>query len=194
MSESVLKKEFQQRDIERMRNLMTGKHGDKTVVGIGYTKKEEFHEEGDIWEEDGRQWTIKNGIKQNVTKLDLAKDAHVLPLLCPKCTKPMKTHIDKPFYQVHKMCLNCVTEFETKLKIEGKWEDYQKQMYNNAINNLINDFKDWADDELKENNKSISTEDGVIENWIGGNKDKLKKNIDDSLKYLEDLKNNSTDS
>ena len=43
MSESVLKKEFQQRDIERMRNLMTGKHGDKTVVWIGYTKKEEFH-------------------------------------------------------------------------------------------------------------------------------------------------------
>ena len=29
MSESVLKKEFQQRDIERMRNLMKGKHGDK---------------------------------------------------------------------------------------------------------------------------------------------------------------------
>jgi hypothetical protein len=67
-------------------------------------------------------------------------------------------------------------------------------MYNNAINNLINDFKDWAEDELKENNKSFSTEDGIVENWVGGNKDKLKKNIDDSLKYLEDLKNNSTDS
>jgi hypothetical protein len=190
----MLNKEFQKKDVQRLRNLVQGKYGDKTTVGVGYSKKYINHEEGDVWEENGRQWTIKNGIKQNVTKLDLAKEAHVLPLLCPKCTKPMKTHIDKPFYQVHKMCLNCVTEFETKLKIEGKWEDYQKQMYNNAINNLINDFKDWAEDELKENNKSFSTEDGIVENWVGGNKDKLKKNIDDSLKYLEDLKNNSTDS
>ncbi len=67
-NDSVLKKEFQQRDIERMRNLMTGKHGDKTVVGIGYTKKEEFHKEGDVWEEDGRKWTIKNDFPNRFSK------------------------------------------------------------------------------------------------------------------------------
>lgn len=38
MSNTVLKKEFQQRDVQRLRNLMTGKHGDKTIVGVGYTK------------------------------------------------------------------------------------------------------------------------------------------------------------
>jgi hypothetical protein len=52
---------------------MQGKHGEKTIVGTGYTKQQEFYEEGDIWEADGRQWTIKNGIKQNLTKLDKAK-------------------------------------------------------------------------------------------------------------------------
>ena len=50
---------------------------------IGYSKKQEFHGEGDVWEEDGRQWTIKNGIKQNVTKLDKAKKEVTLPLFCP---------------------------------------------------------------------------------------------------------------
>jgi hypothetical protein len=69
MADNVLKKEFQEKDVQRLRNLMTGKYGEKTTVGAGYTKQKEFHEEGDIWEEDGRQWTIKNGIKQNVTKL-----------------------------------------------------------------------------------------------------------------------------
>mgnify|MGYP001371452087 CR=1 FL=1 len=59
---------------------MQGKYGDKASVGTGYTKKQEFHEEGDIWEDDGRQWTIKNGIKQNVTKLDKAKESINLPL------------------------------------------------------------------------------------------------------------------
>ena len=68
MPDNVLKKEFQQKDVQRLRNLMQGKYGEKTIVGTGYTKKQEFYEEGDIWEADGRSWTIKNGIKQNITK------------------------------------------------------------------------------------------------------------------------------
>ena len=65
---SNLKKEFKKRDVERMRNLITGKNGKKTTLGIGYTKKQKHHEEGDVWEEDGRTWTIKEGVKQNITK------------------------------------------------------------------------------------------------------------------------------
>ena len=86
---SNLKKEFKQKDVERMRNLITGKQGKKTTTGIGYTKKKVHHEEGDIWEEDGRQWTIKDGIKQNITKLDKAKKSHRMPIFCPDCSKPM---------------------------------------------------------------------------------------------------------
>ena len=76
---SILKKEFKERDVQRLRNLVQGKYGDKTTVGTGYQKAKEFHNEGDIWEEDNRTWTIKNGIKQNITKLDKAKENIVLP-------------------------------------------------------------------------------------------------------------------
>ena len=68
MSDNVLKKEFNQRDVQRLRNLIQGKTGDKVTIGVGYTKQQEFHNEGDVWEEDGRKWTIKDGIKQNITK------------------------------------------------------------------------------------------------------------------------------
>ena len=187
----MLNKEFQKKDVQRLRNIVKGKYGEKTTVGIGYSKKYEHHSEGDIWEEDGRTWTIKNGVKQNITKLDKAKELYVLPLLCPKCSKPMKAHIDKSFYNVHKCCMNCVVEIETKIKAEGRWEEYQKQMYNQALDNLINNFKDWADDELKESNTSFVTEDGVVENWIGGNKEKLKQNVEESIEYLEKLKHQS---
>lgn len=98
----MLNKEFQKKDVERLRNLVKGKYGDKTTIGIGYTKKYEVHNEGDIWEENERTWTIKNGIKQNVTKLDRVKALYSMPLLCPKCSKPMRSHIDKPFYDTHK--------------------------------------------------------------------------------------------
>jgi hypothetical protein len=46
--ESVLNKQFKEKDVQRLRNLITGKHGDRTLSGIGYTKQEEFHSEGDI--------------------------------------------------------------------------------------------------------------------------------------------------
>ena len=103
MKDNVLKKEFQERDVQRLRNLIQGKQGEKTRTSVGFSKADEFHAEGDIWESDGRTWTIKDGIKQNITKLDKAKKAHVMPLLCPKCKKVMKNRNDKPFYNIHKM-------------------------------------------------------------------------------------------
>ena len=81
MKESVLKKEFKKQDVERIRNLVQGKYGEKTRSSVGFSKKEEFHQEGDIWEADGRVWTIKNGIKQNITKLDKAKNIDTIEIL-----------------------------------------------------------------------------------------------------------------
>ena len=141
MSQNVagLKKDFQERDVQRLRNLIQGKYGEKTRSSVGFTNKQEFYNEGDIWESDGRTWTIKEGIKQNITKLDKAKKAHVMPLLCPKCKKVMKNRNDKPFYNIHKMCFNCVIDFEHELKKTGKWEEYERNIKNDEI--IINDFK-----------------------------------------------------
>ncbi len=63
MKDSVLKKDFKQKDVQRLRNLVQGKHDEKTTVSVGYERKKDFHVEDDIWEEDGRTWTIQNGIK-----------------------------------------------------------------------------------------------------------------------------------
>ena len=50
MKDNVLKKEFKSKDVQRARNLIQGKVGDKTGLGVGYSKKDEFYQEGDIWE------------------------------------------------------------------------------------------------------------------------------------------------
>ena len=188
MKDSVLNKEFQKKDVQRLRNLIQGKYGEKTTTGIGYTKQYVEYNEGDIWEEDGRRWTIKNGIKQNITKLDKAKEANLMPLFCPCCNKLMKNRNDKPFYNIHKKCFNCVVEFETKLKAEGKWKEYEDSIHNNEIDNLITEFRAWAEDELKESNISYITENGAMERWVGNNKEKIEKNIEDSIKFLENIK------
>jgi hypothetical protein len=189
MSENVLKKEFNPKDVSRLRNLIQGKYGDNTITGVGYAKPFVYREENDVWEEDDRKWTIKNGIKQNVTKLDEAKKTHLLPLLCPSCKSPMSPHRDRSFFNIHKMCLNCVSVMETKIRREGKWEEYEKNIHNNEIDNLIREFKLWVEDDLKDKNQSYITEAGDLEKWVGGSSTEQKEQqIQETLKYLENLK------
>jgi hypothetical protein len=187
--ENVLKKEFKQKDVQRLRNLLTKKYGDKTTVGIGYTKQQDFHKEGDIWEEDGRKWTIKNGVKQNITKMDEAKKAHVMPLFCPSCNQMMKTHRDKNYYTIHKKCLNCVVNFETELRRIGAWEEYQNKIHNSEIDGFINEFKSWVEDSLTESNQGFISEDGHVERWLGGaDKNRVLGELDKTIEYLSSLK------
>ena len=75
MNESLLKKEFKESDLQRARNLANKDYTSKTKLGVGYRKNNKRHKEGDVCESNGKTWTIKNGLKQNITKLDSAKKA-----------------------------------------------------------------------------------------------------------------------
>ena len=75
MNESLLKKEFKEKDIKRVRNLVNKNFTSNTQTQTGYQKVIERHIEGDVWEDGGKTWTIKNGLRQNVTKLDSVKKA-----------------------------------------------------------------------------------------------------------------------
>ncbi len=186
---SNLKKEFKKRDVERMRNLITGKQGKKTTLGIGYKKKNTHHEEGDVWEEDNRTWTIKDGIKQNVTKLDKAKKAHLMPIFCPDCSKPMTYWQDKNFYTLYKRCFNCQVDFEGKLRVEGLFEEYKKNIVNDDIDHFITDYSQFIEDCLNDNTESFISEAGDIEKWKGKiNKELVEKSKEETIAYLKSLK------
>jgi len=184
--ESTLKKEFSKRDVQRMRNLITGKSGDRTQIQAGYERKQQDYKEGDVWEEDGKKWTIKNGVKQSITKLDKFKHLISLPLTCPSCKKPMKADdINKKMYSIHKMCLGCVVEMETKLKAEGKYQDYEKNIINSNRIASLEDFEKALDAWLEEKDTFVS-EQGDIENWSGGDKTKAYEEI---KKKIQEWKN-----
>ena len=187
--DNVLKKEFQEKDVQRLRNLITGKQGAKTRTSIGFTKADEFYSEGDVWESDGRTWTIKDGIKQNITKLDKAKKAHVMPLLCPECNKIMKKRNDKPAYNLHKKCFNCVADMEHKIRVEGKWEEYTQNLHNQEIDHNLEEFKKFIEEKLEESNSSFISEDGDVEKWVGKlDKDKVKEYVNSVVEYANTLK------
>jgi hypothetical protein len=191
-NESMLQKDFKQRDVQRMRNLITKNYGDKTVTQAGYTKETVEHKEGDVWEENGKQWTIKNGLKQNITRLDNIKKSLIIPLTCPNCSKPMKNDtLNKKMWPIHKMCFDCVITMETKLKREGKFEEYERNMTRKGIETYIKELEE-ALLELSlstTEDESIVTESGDIEHWVGGNIDKQKilQDLQEHIQKLKDI-------
>ena len=189
MKDNVLKKEFKKKDVERLRNLVKGKTGEKIGQSVGYRKENSFHDEGDVWEESGRTWTIKDGIKQNITKLDKVKKKHITPLFCPNCKTQMKNKFDDDYYKIHKMCFNCVVDFEHNLKKSGLFEAYEKNIINSEIEGFIENFKVYVEEELNQSNNSFITEQGDVEKWDGGlNRDKVLESLDKTIDHLRKMK------
>ena len=184
----MLKKEFKRRDVERIRNLIKGNANNSSESQIGYKKKSIEYKEGDVWTENRKTWTIKNGVKQTVSKLAVIRKSVFLPLSCPKCKKIMKHHLDKNNYKIHKKCHSCVIKFEHDLMVKDK----TLKLYKNYKNNLktkntitsLNEIESYLLDAMNNtSNSSFVSEHGIIERWVGGrpkeeNFEEVTKNID----------------
>jgi len=160
------------------------KDGEKLVFGWR-GEAEPTRKEGDVWEDvNGRKWTIKNGIRQTVTKLDDAKT----PWWCPRCNKPMNHRFDIKFWRIRGHCMDCVIKDETEIRRQGKWEEYERKiMLRNYIaetRDKIAELQSYHDEVTKpeflimnENEKTVL----MMEKWdvdINKLKEDLKKDID----------------
>jgi len=182
----MLKKEFRKKDVNRARNLLMGKTGASTGTQIGYNTKQTDHKEGDVWTEGRKTWTIKNGIKQTVSKLDKIKKEVFMPLCCPKCNNIMKKRLDKPNYNIHKMCYDCVIDFEGKLQNKGLKEKYLKELELKNKLTIIDQTEAQLLSMINTSNSEYVSENGVVEKWVGGiNK---KKWTNDITKYASQIR------
>ena len=185
--ESLLKKEFTSKDVNRARNLVKKDFSAKTVDGVGYSKAQVAYKEGDVWEESGRSWTIKDGIRQNITKLDSAKKALQIPLACPKCKGTMNYYLSQKMYKIHKMCFDCVIDYEAELRKAGLYQSYEKNMMQGSLKAFARDVEQWVLDSLEATNTFV-TEQGDVEDW-NSNESKFKEQMTANLQeYLKHLK------
>ncbi len=189
MSDNMLKREFRSRDVQRMRNIITKNTNDRTGTQIGYRPDYVERKEGDVWEEQGKQWTIKNGLKQTVTRFDEIKRMVLMPLCCPNCNKPMnKGHIDKYMYSIHQKCSDCVFDYETKLKVRGEYKEYEQNIIKQGIKYHIKEMENaLLELALAQSDESFVTEAGDIETWKGKGENATQL-IQDIQEYIQKLK------
>jgi bacterioferritin-associated ferredoxin len=194
MSESMLQREFKGKDVQRMRNIITKDYTAKTTTQVGYSKAQINRKEDDVWDENGKKWTIKNGIKQTVTRFDKLKEAINLPLTCPKCGKAMKNHsLNKKMWPLHKMCFDCVAVMETELKRTGQYEEYVRNLTTRGVKTYITELESaLLELALEDSNEEFVTEQGDVEKWAGKGIDKQKL-AEEIQEYIQKLKDHVKD-
>jgi len=185
-NQSSMYREFRSKDVNRMRNLLMGKSGDKTQTMTGYEKSSQDYNEGDVWTDAfGKNWTIKNGVKQSVTKNDKFKQLAILPMKCPRCENLMKTDdLNKKMYHIHGHCFDCTIKIEQQLKLEGKWHDYEAGKVKANLKTSLEDFEQAVDTWYTQQDSFVS-EDGDVENWTQGDKSKIYNEIKTNLEQIK---------
>jgi hypothetical protein len=166
--ETLLNRQFTEREVQRMRNIVMKKHGDKTQSQIGYENNIQ-RKEGDTWEEQGKTWTIKNGIKRSIPRLSKFKKQFNMPLTCPECDGLLdhKSDYVKYMYNLLHKCPTCVAKMESNLKLEGTFEDYAKNLHTTNLNQMLDNIEMEFDDFLNLGFSKTLTEDGEVNEWTG---------------------------
>lgn len=162
------------------------KKDDQKLVFGWRGEPEPTRQEGDVWEDTtGKQWTIKNGIRQSVTKLDSAKT----PWWCPRCSKPLNHRFDIKFWRIRGHCMDCVIKDETEIRRQGKWEEYERKImlrnYIAEVEDKIAELQNYHDTFTKP--EFIDADDTkilMVERW-DVDVNKVKSDI---LKDIETLK------
>jgi len=185
-----MKKGIKESAVQRMRNIVSGKHNNRTKIQGGYRTYAKDHGEGDVWEERGKTWTIKNGIKQNVTKMDKIRNLIKIPVVCPVTRKPMKHKFDKVCYRLYGYGFNAYVQNELEQKLNGTWKksvnEISKQNKKSQIRDLEVQYMEWLDSDVS---KKFITENGMIEDWENNiDKESLRKNFYEQLnKYKKTI-------
>lgn len=184
--------------MDDVKQLLKGEHVSQTSVQVGYNGEVEekiTRKVGDTWtDSDGNEWEQKEGYSIKLGK-EWQQELHTylnsFPN-CPKetCTCTLPKRMDDKMKKLHGMCFDCVIDMEHKIRLEGKWDEYERnKMKENALA--------WLEE--AERDKNLIAEElsklefansfGDSEKWdTGVTKEEILQKIEDEFqKFREDF-------
>ena len=106
----------------------------------------------DLEEKKKREDKVTAERERKNDRMDALKGARI-PWFCPECNKVMKSRLDDKMYRLYNQCFDCQVKFENKLRIEGKYEEWEEQkVLNNQLSYIkdqIASIEDWKDEASK---------------------------------------------
>ena len=162
-----------ERQNKALRAIMRGETPEKRVM-VGYDK-EKSESSGD-----------------KIDRLsDIMKEAR-MPWFCPECDKTMKKRLDNKFWRLFGHCFDCQVKLEHKLRLEGKYDEWEHNKIKENKLAWIKDQKQSIIEYKKLNSPEIYNQvnpDGHSiekEKW-NVNFKKIIKQADEALAHLDKL-------
>lgn len=164
-----------ERQNEALGNLLKGEKVEKRAM-VGYTPKQK--EKGDI--------------KSELT--DIMSEVR-MPLFCKKCKKSMKKKLDDKFWRLFGHCWECQIQFEHKLRLEDKYDEWAtnraKKNQRAWVDDMIVGIEEWRNERPPDQiyNVGIQNPEVKVEKTQVSQKS-LNKFADDAIKDLKKMKEN----
>jgi len=174
-----------QKAMQAVRDKIQGKFFNKSKIQVSMmdtnpdtTAKNNLKVGEEYTDSDGKVWyRSKTGTLRN--KSDVGK--YTMPFFCPKCSKIMRGKADIKMWNIHQKCMNCVAEIETKMRIDGTYQEYEEKKVKANIKSWIKDMEslleDWDKDQAQEKLQFLMNSSGEMETWDTSkteNKDKTR--------------------
>lgn len=178
-------------NIKAVKEMIAGNHRTQTKNTVGFDEQKEFvkREVGEQWtDNDGNIWEQKKGYKVKLGKLSELRDSlKDFPNCKEGCTSHMNpTRNDLKMKVIHGMCLDCVIEMEHKLKMEGKYEEYERSK-------ILENAKAWLKQaELEKDTIKLAmqarfvNEDGSLEEWDGMSWSEMEEKIENEFRTFRE--------
>ena len=173
-----------QRHVKARESILKGETPEKRII-VSFEDPKEKKE---------REKQIKEERERSNERIDALKEAK-MPWFCPECNKVMKQRLDDKMYRLYNHCFDCQIRFETKLRAEGKFEEWEeKKVLNNQLSYIkdqIQSVEDWVDE--SENSPTIFNQVGVDkieveqEKW-SNNREAIDKMSEEALEGLNKIK------
>ena len=161
-----------------LKNILDGKPTEKRSM-VGYQGEQE-----------------KNlGGKTRESELSKIMQSVRMPLFCPKCKKTMKKKLDDKFWRLFEHCWDCQIDFEHKLRLEGKYDEWATERAKNNqkgwIEDMIQSIEQWRTERPVDQIYNVGIKDPEVKiEKAQVNEKALNKLADDAIKDLKKMKEN----
>ena len=168
----------QERQNKVLGDLLAGREPEKRIF-VGYEGKKEAKD-----------------VESDLTKI--MKEVR-MPLFCPNCGKVMKKRLDDKMWRLFGHCFDCQVKIENKLRIEGKYEEWERKKILENKKSFLHDLKQSIDEFEKTEGKaeffnSVGVRDVELEKekWSMG-EEKFNTLITEARDYIQKLEDEVDD-
>jgi glutaredoxin-related protein len=169
----------QERQNKVLGDLLSGREPEKRIM-VGYEGQKE---------KQGDKESALSKIMQEVR----------MPLFCPNCGKVMKKKLDDKMWRLFGHCFDCQINIENKLRVEGKYEEWERKKITENKKSFLNDLKQSIDEFENTGGKaeffnSVGVRDVELEkeSWAM-DEEKFNTLVKEAREYIQSLEDEVND-